>query len=216
MSLDKASDAEFEAEAERRRAARAAAAQQATAQSAGRPGFLKPGSFTHTYSWTEKSGLPFFLYLLSLQYGISMHDILHWQPVQYLSLLVYMVVATGWYPSAQSNAVQRAASSEAAVDPQFSNRDHTYSVLGFVAHVLVAVTTLIGAGLLAWTDVFDNPGWNGIVWAIRDRMIISPAALIAYIFYFWMLKVEVGNNNLTLTEIVQLAGRLLRFERTQH
>ena len=176
-------------------------------------GFFRQGTFLHAALWTERSGGTLAFIVGFFQFVIPLHGIETW-PSWAILLVAGLFVAVGfWYPAAQSNAIQLAASSQGAVNPQQVNRDFLWSIVPvFVIGAMVLLTIVAGA-LLSYTTVLDGDGW--LVRLLRDRMIISPAMAFFSALVLWSVKVDLGNNNATLTEVVQLAGQRLRFERRE-
>lgn len=175
--------------------------------------FFGQGTFLHSALWTERSGGTLAFILGFFQFVIPLHGIETW-PSWAILLIAGLFVAIGfWYPAAQSNAIQLAASSQGSVSPQWVNRDFGWSIVPvFVIGTMVLLTIVAGV-LLSYTTVLDGDGW--LVKALRERMIIAPAMAFVSALVLWSVKVDLGNNNTTLTEVVQLAGQRLRFERRE-
>lgn len=190
--------------------------QPAPAAQAGQPkralfDLLPMGSPQHTYLWTEKSGGLFALFLAFFHWVLPLHNILAWQPWAILLVGALFVVVSGWYPNAQTNGVENAVRSEGSIDSKQVNRDFTWSIVPAIPIVISWVLWGVALVLMGWhTQDFSNPN----TWWIRDRMLVSPVMFSYDLFALWLIKVDLGNNNMVLSEILQLTGRLLRFERS--
>lgn len=170
-------------------------------------GFLKPGSLSHFLLWREGSGLTLGLLTAFFQWGFPLHLRGDWTGLM-VFIAILGTVVSAWYPSAQSNALQYAMRDEGSLDPQQINRDHMWSMVPLFFMGAIYLLTAVGIILHFTTDLLDTPD---MTW-LRDRMIISyPMLFYSFVQYF-KVKADLGNNNTVLSQFVQLAGRLRRFD----
>lgn len=178
--------------------------------------FVKPGSLSHFLLWREGSGGTYSLLLMFLQWGLPLHINVGgpdgWQSAfwEMAFLAFFGSAVTGWYASAQANAVQYAVRNEGAIDANQINRDYGWSVLPLITVGAIWGLTIIGLILNQFTAVFESE----TTWWIRDRLVISYVMAAYSLVVIGVCRADLKNNNTVLSQLVQLAGRLMRFEQT--